>query len=454
MAPKRSEDYGWQHGQMIDTNRFHWKCNYCNMVGMGGGATRLKKHIAGGFSEVSNCPKIPQEIRHAMKIELESSKLAKKKVRDDRDELDKRAAEYPPIDPYEGIGDQLDADTRAAVEASAQERWQQDEVQRHRAQFGRSQFDADGGSGSGSAQSGLARSGSVSRLFDRFKKRPKEKSGRHPNIIDIDPMAIPHSDAQQQRIDTMLKKDKKCRIGRAIAKFFHFSHIPSHAASTPYYRSMISTIQKEGQGVEPPTPYELSNKYLDAEVNDIHEWVKNLKQLWEMYGVTLMCDSWTGPTKMSIVNFLIYCNGKVIFHKSIDATGRFEDADYIYALLEQVLREVGEKCVVQVISDNGANFKKAGKLLMQRHPHLFWTPCAAHCINLMMSDFGEINRVKKTVHSAQRISKYLYNHLWVHALMVRGGTGPGLGRVILCPSPAQKKMLGFGSGFYPILFKN
>ncbi|OAY66445.1 hypothetical protein ACMD2_20747, partial [Ananas comosus] len=166
----------------------------------------------------------------------------------------------------------------------------------------------------------------------------------------------------------------------------------------------VRTIQ--GLGVEPPTPYEISGKYLDAEVNDIHVWVKNFKQQWEIYGVTLMRDSWTGPTKMSIIFFLIYCNGKVIFHKSINTTDRFEDVDYIYALLEQVLREVGEKCVVQVVSDNGANFKKAGKLLIQRHPHLFWTPCAAHCINLMMSDFGEINR-------------YLYNHLWVHALMVK-----------------------------------
>ncbi|OAY70615.1 hypothetical protein ACMD2_21314, partial [Ananas comosus] len=158
---------------------------------------------------------------------------------------------------------------------------------------------------------------------------------------------------------------------------------------------MIATIQKEGPGVKPPTPYEISGKYLDAEVNDIHAWVKNFKQQREMYGVTLMCDSWTGPTKMNIINFLIYCNGRVVFDKSVDATCRFEDADYIYALLEQVLGEICEKCVVQVVSDN------------------------MHCINLMMSDFGEINRVKKIVDTAQRVSKYLYNHLWVHALMMK-----------------------------------
>lgn len=36
----------------------------------------------------------------------------------------------------------------------------------------------------------------------------------------------------------------------------------------------------------------------------------------------------------------------MIFHNYPYATGRFEYADYTYALLEQVLDEVGEKFVV------------------------------------------------------------------------------------------------------------
>jgi hypothetical protein len=42
-----------------------------------------------------------------------------------------------------------------------------------------------------------------------------------------------------------------------------------------------------------------------------------------------MCDSWTGPTRMSVINFLIYCNGVTWFHKSIDATGKSQDSDYV-----------------------------------------------------------------------------------------------------------------------------
>jgi hypothetical protein len=32
-----------------------------------------------------------------------------------------------------------------------------------------------------------------------------------------------------------------------------------------------------------------------------------------MYDVTIMCDSWTGPMGMSIMNFMVYCNGIMFF---------------------------------------------------------------------------------------------------------------------------------------------
>jgi hypothetical protein len=30
-----------------------------------------------------------------------------------------------------------------------------------------------------------------------------------------------------------------------------------------------------------------------------------------------------------VINFLIYCNGVTWFHKSIDATGKSQDSDYL-----------------------------------------------------------------------------------------------------------------------------
>ena len=37
---------------------------------------------------------------------------------------------------------------------------------------------------------------------------------------------------------------------------------------------------------------------------------------------------------------------------------------------------MGEEHFVQIVPENKANFKAAGKMLENKMPHLFWTPCA------------------------------------------------------------------------------
>ncbi|KAH0640026.1 hypothetical protein KY285_036612 [Solanum tuberosum] len=47
--------------------------------------------------------------------------------------------------------------------------------------------------------------------------------------------------------------------------------------------------------------------------------------------------------------------------------------------------------IVQIVTDNASENVKAGSMMMGAYPHIYWTPCAAHCINLM---FGDIFKVK------------------------------------------------------------
>jgi biotin transporter BioY len=51
-----------------------------------------------------------------------------------------------------------------------------------------------------------------------------------------------------------------------------------------------------------------------------------------MHVITIMCDSWTGPTGMIIMNFIVYCNGIMFFHKFIDCTGHNQDVDFVYGV--------------------------------------------------------------------------------------------------------------------------
>ena len=59
---------------------------------------------------------------------------------------------------------------------------------------------------------------------------------------------------------------------------------------------------------------------------------------------------------------------------------------------------------------------KARKLLMKKY-NLYWTPCAAHCIDLMFEDIGKRESVSDLITNAQKITNFIYNHGWLLATM-------------------------------------
>ncbi|XP_048429464.1 uncharacterized protein LOC103965734 [Pyrus x bretschneideri] len=152
------------------------------------------------------------------------------------------------------------------------------------------------------------------------------------------------------------------------------------------------------------------------EYKDIGEYVNKLRSKWETNGCTIMCDGWTGLTRLSIINFMVYSKGKTIFLKSVDASDHIKNYKYIYKLLRDVIMEVGEHNVVQVMTDNDSAFVKAGKKLMKHH-NVFWTSCAAHCIYLMFEAMGKRENIANVVKRARTITNYIYNHNWLLAKM-------------------------------------
>lgn len=82
-------------------------------------------------------------------------------------------------------------------------------------------------------------------------------------------------------------------------------------------------------------------------------------------------------------------------------------------MLEEVVLEVGIENVVQIITDNAGTYVAVGRLLRERHPFLFCTLCASHCLNLFLEDIGKLDWVGPVVEEARKITKYIYNHPWV-----------------------------------------
>ncbi|KAG6480722.1 hypothetical protein ZIOFF_057307 [Zingiber officinale] len=68
------------------------------------------------------------------------------------------------------------------------------------------------------------------------------------------------------------------------------------------------------------------------------------------------------------------------------------------------------KNVVHMVTNNASNYKAVGTLLSEKYPTICWSPCAAHCINLILKDIGQMNDVKVIVSLASTVTVFVYNH--------------------------------------------
>ncbi|XP_066323230.1 uncharacterized protein [Miscanthus floridulus] len=98
------------------------------------------------------------------------------------------------------------------------------------------------------------------------------------------------------------------------------------------------------------------------------------------------------------------------FLGSVDASSEIANAQMLADLLEQQVDKIGKEYMVQVVTNNGANFKAAKRILIERIPHLFWTPCAAHCLNLLLQDIGEIKEFNTAINWGKKVCRFLYKH--------------------------------------------
>ncbi|KAG8500607.1 hypothetical protein CXB51_002656 [Gossypium anomalum] len=161
--------------------------------------------------------------------------------------------------------------------------------------------------------------------------------------------------------------------------------------SSPWLYNLIQVSTEVGQGVKLPTPYEVSDVYLESEYQRVRDWVNRLKTHWKELGATLMCDD------VSSV--------------------RSRDAEFSYSLLDSVVEEIGENYIIQIVTDNEATMKAAGKKLMLKRKHLYWTSYAAHCLDLCLKDIGKRPSVAQVLDEAKKVTCFIYNHTWIVDLM-------------------------------------
>eukprot|EP01018_Ginkgo_biloba_P036360 Gb_12971 [translate_table: standard] len=112
----------------------------------------------------------------------------------------------------------------------------------------------------------------------------------------------------------------------------------------------------------------------------------------------------------TLINISVYSPQGILFVKVVNAMDHTKTSEFIFKILEEAVLEVGEKNLVQIVTDSSSNYVGAGKMIMARFKTIYWTPCAAHCMDLLLHDLGKLPWVNEVIQRGKLIVNFIVNH--------------------------------------------
>nr|GEY65352.1 hypothetical protein [Tanacetum cinerariifolium] len=190
------------------------------------------------------------------------------------------------------------------------------------------------------------------------------------------------NDASQPTIKkAMQTKEKLHYVDLAIAMWFYDACIPMNACNSPYFQHAVDKITTVGFGYKAPSYHALRVNLLVDVKKSVSLLINSYRSPWTESGCTIM------SVLRAMLKICVICYSEIV-------------------------EMVGVKNVVQMVIDNGANYKAVGILLSERYRTVTWSPCAAHCLNLVLKDVSELDNVKEIITLASRVTVFIYNHKW------------------------------------------
>eukprot|EP00256_Glycine_max_P038787 XP_006587174.2 uncharacterized protein LOC102659927 [Glycine max] len=364
---KNKADPGWKYCHSLvegDTNTI--VCNFCGKITKGG-ISRAKQHLIGKSGNIVACKKTPPNVVEELKEYMATKKSG---------------TTYS----TSGSGNMANIGDFEFGEPIGCDGSEEDEF-------------ADSCNVAASAKT---KCGTKKGPMDKFCKNPE-------NAINRRKMEM----FRQMNIRESMDKNEVLKVHQHIVRFWYQAGLSFNLIKLKSFENMVAAIGQYGPHLPIPSYHDIRVPLLKKEVEYTENLMKGHREQWVKYGCTIMSNAWTDRKQRCNINFLINSQAGTMFLKSVDGSDFVKTGEKLFELfelLDAIVEEVGEENVVQVVTDNGSNYILAGKLLEEKRKHIYWTPCAAHCIDLMLEDIGKLPLIRKTIRRAINLVGFIYVH--------------------------------------------
>ncbi|KAH7437245.1 hypothetical protein KP509_05G061800 [Ceratopteris richardii] len=199
-------------------------------------------------------------------------------------------------------------------------------------------------------------------------------------------------------------KEKQKIADSEITKLVILESLSFNLLNSKQWKATVKAISEVGpcQGWTGPSYSDLRRRKIDEEKKKIDLSLLPMREKWSRYGCTILSDGWRDRKNRSMINILVSCPIGTFFLRAVEVgkKGKKTTGAFIYRHIKKAIEEVGAKNVVQVVTDNASNCRHMGKLLEEEYKHIVWTPCATHCLDLLMEDIGKLSWVKACTQKA------------------------------------------------------
>ncbi|RVW83525.1 hypothetical protein CK203_054213 [Vitis vinifera] len=356
-SSRSKTDLVWEHvsEERYGNGRRALICLYCKKITKGGGIHRMKLHLAGVKEDIGPCKLVPPNVRFCMENSLQEFVNAKKATKK-----------------------QMNIEILMVLMCH-----------------------------------------NLKGIWQKVKKRFKKCKVLWQLVVEkrkkstVDKYFAPRNieGAQPSMRSVLAGKEATWRADMAVGRFFYDACIPTNAVNSFYFKPMLDAISTIGPGYKGPNYYQLRINLLKDAKKEVQLLVDSYRAIWAKVGCTIMGNGWTDNRQRTLINFLVYCPEGISFLKSVDASDIVKDATNLFQLFDEVIEWVGTLNVVHVVTDNAANYVAMGRLISQKHKDINWSPCAAHCLNLIFKDIGKIDHVAELVRRASKVTIFVYNHV-------------------------------------------
>ncbi|KAK8697750.1 hypothetical protein V6N13_113888 [Hibiscus sabdariffa] len=132
--------------------------------------------------------------------------------------------------------------------------------------------------------------------------------------------------------------------------------IPFNVLRNPDFLAMLKGVNQAPKDYKPPSFDRARTTLVDECQRELEKELIPVKDTWTTHGTSIVSDGWTNMKRQPLINVVASNSSGSMFMYAKDFTGQEKTGANIAEFLLETIEEVGSSNVLQVITDNAANY--------------------------------------------------------------------------------------------------